>query len=353
VHGHYYARSSTRSTDDAAAVVADTFNAPAARLLQSGLAAFSCAVRTLLPPGGAALMDQHVYYECATALLEYANLTGARIFSVDLRCETSISEAIAAADGRIDVIVGDSPANWFLHHLPLARLRQIADDLDAKLLLDTSVQPLQKAALAFADLVVVSLSKWPSAGHTIGGAVIGQRSMIDRVTRVAAVDGHAMSAEVAFTVLQQLPTLRDRIATASAKAQLIAPLLTAHPFVRSVRLASGDELGNLIGGMVVLELEDESTGALLEQLIGYNSMCRSLTLPQLACTFGGVISTLEHFGSNVRQRTGLAADRQRTGEARIPSNFVRLSIGSEEGEALADGLLKLLNLVRDRYLYVP
>jgi cystathionine beta-lyase/cystathionine gamma-synthase len=252
---------------------------------------------------------------------------------------------------KVDVIAGDSPANWFLHTLPLKMLRDLANRYGAKFVVDASVQPLQKDLSVMADLVVVSLSKWPSAGHTLGGAILGSNDLVAQVERVAAIDGHAMPAEAALTILQHLPTLEDRMRSASIKARYVRDALLQHPQVSGVRLPDDPALQGLCGGQLVIELKDPEVGIALEQLIGFNAFNHALTLPQLACTFGGVISTLEHFTSNVRHRDGMAKDRSTTGESLIPDTFVRLSIGSESAEELAAGLTLLLNLTCERHAY--
>lgn len=350
--GNYYARKSTRSNASATAAVARSFQTEAAHLVQSGLAAFSCAVRALLPRNGVALVDSELYYESKAALLEYAAITGSKLVTANLGDPNNIDRALAGVP-QIDLIIIDSPSNWFLTCKPVARLKNLAREYGAKLLIDVSVQPMQNEVIAMADLAVVSLSKWPAAGYTLGGAILGSVKELELVQHVAAIDGHVLSAEAAYTLMQQLPSMPERITNASSKARQIQQQLHGHPEVAAVRLAEDPYFGSECGGQLVIELVDASIGDAFEQIVGFNAYSSVLTLPRLACTFGAAVSTIEHFASNVRHREGIAIDRRATGEALIPDNYVRVSIGADPANELAAGLALVLRLARDRYAYEP
>lgn len=350
--GNYYARKSTRTSAHATAVVARVFHSESAHLVQSGLAAFACAFRALLPRNGVALVDWELYYESKAALLEYAWLAGIDVITANLSDTASIDHALSSVS-RLDLVVVDSPSNWFLTCQNVARLRELADRHGAKLLIDISVQPLQPETVALADLAIVSLSKWPTAGHTLGGAVLGPKKYVELAERAAAVDGHVLSAEAALTLLQQLPSLPDRIANVSRKARQIRGQLLDHPEVAIIRLAEDGYFRSECGGQLVIELVDAKLGCVIEQIVGFNAYSAVLTLPQLACTFGASVSTIEHFASNTRHREGLATDRSATGEALIPGNFLRISVGNCTATDLAAGLALVLRLARDCHPYEP
>jgi cystathionine beta-lyase/cystathionine gamma-synthase len=212
---------------------------------------------------------------------------------------------------------------------------------------------MQNEVIAMADLAVVSLSKWPAAGLTLGGAILGSVKQVELARCVAAIHGHVLSADAAHTLLQQLPSMPDRIANASRKAREIKQRLLGHPEVAAVRLAEDPYFGSECGGQLVIELKDASIGNALEQIVGFNTYSDVLTLPQLACTFGAAVSTIEHFASNTRHREGVALDRRATGEALIPENFVRVSIGTGPANELGSGLALALGLARDRHAYAP
>lgn len=350
VAGDYYARSTTLSTRELAAAVCDMFAMPAAHLVQSGLAAYSCAARSLIPPGGVALVDEASYYECKASLLEYGLASGTKILTADLRRPVSITQALSGVD-HLDAILGDHPANWFLHSLPITELRNLANARGAKLIIDASVQPLQPDLAKAVDLMVLSLSKAPSNGYVQGGAILGDPRLVAGATRTAAIDGHVLDSRAAHAIHQQLPELPDRLLAQSRKAQYLKRLLERHPLVQAVRVADPALHGGLSGGVLVIELRESAHGDELERLVAFNNESSVLTLPRLVCTFGGAISTIEHFHSTPRHRDGVATDRVATGEALIPPNFVRVSAGADRAEDLGNSLWLLFNLIARRGAY--
>lgn len=246
------------------------------------------------------------------------------------------------SDGQIDVFFCDNPRNWWLDTFDLKTIVQLAKIRGAKLIVDTSVQPLRPALAAGADLVIVSLSKYPSMGLTLGGAILGNdQNDVDKTRLAGMEEGHVMAPEAAFTTWQQSITLRDRMCALSYKTEKISEFLKSHKSVFRVRLPNPEFLNGLIGGQLSFHLTNPGQGPLIEKVIGYNSLSAKTSL-NLACTFGASFTTLEHFASNVRHRTGIP--REDTSEIFIPDDMIRIGVGNEPSEDIIDDLDFALNI---------
>ena len=86
-----------------------------------------------------------------------------------------------------------------------------------------------------ADLVVLSTSKYYSAGTCIGGAVIGEGKLIRKVSTEARVMGQHVSPLHAQRIIDVMPTLDERAARAAELADSIAHDLQQHPAIIEVK----------------------------------------------------------------------------------------------------------------------
>jgi zinc D-Ala-D-Ala dipeptidase len=329
IPGHHYARTRHPNERQVAKQLGAIVGGEDAILCPSGLSAIVTTVWAYIPPGGRILLDKHIYYESMASIRELGIRLNWEVTIADLSDSSNITSQKLWG---IDAILVDHPCNWILSCPRLTLLKETIDHSETRLIVDTSIQPLQRLLeLGLADLVVLSLSKYPSFGMTIGGAIIGSNSTLAPIRKLNAVLGSALAPEAAATVLHHLPSLTDRMETVSERARRVAAFLREIPFVSDVSLPDLGTVEALPGGqitfMVTPEIADRA-----EAVVAANAMDPSFPLA-FACTFGTSFTTFEHFDS--RNNTTCHPS---TGSAYIEPGRIRLGIGHESTDRLIEGL---------------
>jgi cystathionine beta-lyase/cystathionine gamma-synthase len=283
----------------------------------------------LMPPGGTLLYGSDVYYECELAFRRHAAERGWTL----MRRE-SVEQALRGGD-TADVVYVDSPSNWLLRTYDLAMLADVAHEKGAFLIVDVTLQPCQPALCHGVDVVVCSLSKDASLGCTTAGGVASRdRRLLERIDAVARADGSIVTPDTAHAIHLQVRSLRDRLTAQTSKVNMIAQMLREAPSVRRVRVADATRAGGMTGSQLSFHLRDVDHGTALEKVVGHRALDPSMTL-NLACTFGTVFTTIEHFFSNPRDR-GHSGETEN--ENAIPPDLVRLGVGCEDGDRIIDDL---------------
>lgn len=337
--GHYYGRASHPTNDQLTCYYQHLFNAETVELFSSGLSACIGALEATMPKGGTLIYDSHIYYETYQAITKYlAPLNNWSLKNIDLIQPQNLYEFFDKAD----VVYMDNPQNWFLNTFDINNLVSIAHDCGTLLIVDASVQPLQKALEAGADLVVISLSKYPSTGLTFGGVVMGPRHLLGKVHYSRTKRGDVLAPQAAFTILQQSQTLQDRLNGLDVKARRLAEFLKSRQDVSHVRIPNPEFLNNLTGGQVTFHLKDgREAGWKTEVTVAAQFYNPTFTL-HLGCTFGTITTTFEHFASNKRYRPDIKYEE--SNESLIPDDLIRIGIGCEPIEKIIQDLDIVLNM---------
>jgi O-succinylhomoserine sulfhydrylase len=295
-------------------------------LTPNGLSACLSAVKAVIPTGGTLVYDKYIYYEVERGLMEIAAARGWALHALDFTHIPSLAEALHGLV-LVNALFCDNPRNWWLDSLDTQAIAQLANAHGARLIVDTSVQPLQDPLRTGGDFCVISLSKYPSLGLTLGGAVLARDADTGALVSMAAESvGHHLGQEAATTILMQIVSLRDRLDSLSRKAEDLAYRLRNLSCIRHVRLPNASLCGGFSGGQISFHLQLPEQGRLLEKIISHNSLSAWHSL-HLACTFGACITTVEHFQSNPRKREGLPVEV--TNENFLPADLVRLGLGCE------------------------
>ncbi|MFI6345774.1 PLP-dependent transferase [Streptomyces sp. NPDC050560] len=310
----------------------------------SGSAACLAAFQALVPPGGTVVYDRYCYYEIERSLIAMADVFGWHLAEADFTDLRAVEETCAELARRghgVDLLFCDSPRNWWLESLDIEGLARIGGSVGALLAVDSSVQPLQDLLGRGADAVIVSLSKYPSLGMALGGMVLTDREMVHTAVHRAAVDRTVMlSGDNAMAIWAQAVSLRDRMASVSAKTERIAAHLTGLTSVRAVRIADGARSGGFTGGQIVVHTASSDVAHVAERLVGHNAL-RSRSGLHLACTYGSCMTTFEHFASNARHLSGLPP--RAFAEALLPDDMVRVGVGCEDVDDIIADLDLVLN----------
>jgi D-alanyl-D-alanine dipeptidase len=338
IKGHDYVRTRHPTLEGLGDLLKREFNANKIYLLESGLSACLVSLKALLPPGGTLLYDKFIHYETRRSIVNLAKLYKWHLISEDLIDANIIG--ITGKNTNIDAVFVDNPRNWFLDTLDIAATAKICKQIKAKLLVDISLQPLQDALGKGADVAVVSLSKYPANGMTIGGAIICHDSQLGQAIENTCIDeGHVLSPCAATTIWEQATSLSDRLHNVSHKAEVVAKLLSMESSVKKVRLPNKALLNGYCGGQLSFHIHNIAQGNIMEAIIGHNSLSMSQCL-HLACTFGASFTTFEYFGADRQNSSGLSA--QTSNERLMPNDMIRLSIGCEPVDKLVKQLTILL-----------
>jgi cystathionine gamma-synthase len=246
----------------------------------------------------------------------------------------------AAVRPSTTVVWCETPTNPLLGIADIAGLAEIAQDADARLVVDnTFASPYLQQPLALgADVVVHSTTKY-LGGHSdvVGGAVV---CTDDGIAEQVGFHQNAMGAVAgpfdAWLVLRGIKTLGVRMDRHCSNAERIVEFLAEHPAVSQVLYPGlaehpGHEVAarqmRKFGGMVSFRLRGGEETAL--------KVCGLVDVFTLGESLGGVESLIEH---PARMTHASVAGSP----LEVPGDLVRLSVGIENVEDLIADLAAAL-----------
>jgi cystathionine gamma-synthase len=283
------------------------------RVFASGLAAIA-AVLDQVPVGGTVVALSHSYLG-SQSLLKHAEARG--VYTHVLVDALDLPTLLAAVRESSMVII-ESPTNPALEVVDIEAVAAVAHEVGSVLVVDnTFATPILQRPLELgADIVVHSATKF-IAGHSdvvMGAAITRDPDRLAAITAFRSIQGATPGPMEVFLALRGLRTLALRVERAQSNAAELVQRLAAHPKLVEVRYPG-------FGAIVALVLAD---GPAADEFIASVKLCRHAT------SLGGVESTLER-------------RRRWSGEApTIPEGLVRLSVGIEHIEDLAEDLLQAL-----------
>lgn len=201
--------------------------------LASGVAALHAVFFTFLRSGDHVVSSDVTYvatYRLLTELLP--DKYGITATLVDSSDPEAVRAAIRPETRLVHV---ETPANPSTRITDVEAVAAIAHEAGALLSVDaTFATPILQRPLALgADLVVHSLTKYLNGhGDAMGGAVIGDRALTDRIRTDAQVNvGGVLSPFAAWLIMRGAVTLPLRMRQHCASAQTVAEWLAADPRV--------------------------------------------------------------------------------------------------------------------------
>jgi cystathionine gamma-synthase len=234
----------------------------------------------------------------------------------------------------------ETPTNPLLGIADIAAVADVARTAGARLVVDnTFASPYLQQPLALgADVVLHSTTKY-IGGHSdvVGGALVTSDDELAEALRFTQnAVGSVPGPFDAWLTLRGAKTLAVRMERHSDNAERIADLLARHPAVTRVfypGLAEhpGHEVAakqmRRFGGMVSFTLAGGREAAL--------RVCAATEIFTLAESLGGVESLIEHPGAMTHASVAGSV-------LEVPDDLVRLSVGIEDIEDLAEDLRKAL-----------
>jgi len=205
-------------------------------VLATGVAALSGVFFTFLEKDAHIICSNVSYVAVYRLLKEYfPDKYGVETTLVDTG---NVDEIRKALRPNTKIIHIETPGNPTTRVSDIAEISEIAHSLGALLTVDsTFASPFLQQPLALgADLVIHSLTKYINGhGDSMGGAVIGQKKLIDQIKRQAMVNlGGAISPFNAWLIMRGAVTLPLRMKQHSESAMKVAEFLEGHASVAFV-----------------------------------------------------------------------------------------------------------------------
>jgi cystathionine gamma-synthase len=299
----------------------------------SGMGASDVLLRVLLRPGDHIVIPHDAYGGTFRLVDKVLTHWGVEYTPVDLG---DVAALRAAMRPTTRAIWCETPTNPLLGIADIAAVADVAGTAGARLVVDnTFASPYLQQPLALgADVVLHSTTKYVG-GHSdvVGGALVtSDDELADALRFTQNAVGSVPGPFDAWLTLRGVKTLAVRMERHSDNAERIADLLAGHPAVTRVfypGLAEhpGHEVAakqmRRFGGMVSFTVAGGREAAL--------RVCAATEIFTLAESLGGVESLIEHPGAMTHASVAGSA-------LEVPDDLVRLSVGIEDVEDLAEDL---------------
>lgn len=304
----------------------------------SGMGASDVLMRVLLRPGDHIVVPHDAYGGTFRLVDKVLTGWGVEYSAVDLG---DIDALRAALRPSTRVVWCETPTNPLLGIADIAAVADVARSAGARLVVDnTFASPYLQSPLALgADVVLHSTTKYVG-GHSdvVGGALVTSDDELAEGLRFTQNSvGSVPGPFDAWLTLRGVKTLAVRMERHSDNAERIAELLGGHRAVEKVLYPGlpdhpGHEVAakqmRRFGGMVSFTVAGGRDVAL--------RVCAATKLFTLAESLGGVESLIEHPAAMTHASVAGSA-------LAVPDNLIRLSVGIEDIEDLADDLKGALN----------
>jgi methionine-gamma-lyase len=327
--------------------------AEACILFSSGMSAIATTILAFIRPGDVILHSQPLYggTETLVARTLAAYGVGAVGFA-DGVDETELRKAASTAEaqGRISVIITETPSNPLNTLVDLELVRRIADDIGSRqqhrprIICDnTLLGPVFQHPLACgADVTVYSLTKYVG-GHSdlIAGAALGAEELMRSIRLLRGAFGTQLDPHSCWMIGRSLETLGLRMERAGSNARTVAEFLRDHPRVAKVHYLPF--LPADAPQRRVYEAQSTAPGSTFSfdikgGLAEAFSCLNRMQIFKLAVSLGGTESLACHPATTTH--SGVPADiRTRIG---VSNATIRLSVGIEHPDDLLADLAQAL-----------
>jgi methionine-gamma-lyase len=337
-----YGRFGTRTTREAASLIARLEQGEAAVLTSSGMAAIATVLTTLVPRGGLLACAQVVYGGTEALIDNELTARGVKVVRFDARDPDSLA-ALLGGDRQPDLVWAESIANPLLEVARMTELGILCRAAEVPLGVDATFTGgmAQHPLTLGASVVVHSATKYLN-GHSdvIAGVIVGDDAMIERCFSTLKRTGPCIDPMAAWLIARGIRTLPLRWAKQCESAALLADRLVEHPAVQRVYWPGFD--GAIMraapltspGGMLAFELVD---------LLAVESFLARVKLCSHAASLGG----LETLLCSPAKTSHAMIDPEVRRAKGIADGLVRVSVGIEDAEDIWADLEQALEPVFD------
>ncbi|RWD93426.1 cystathionine gamma-synthase family protein [Mesorhizobium sp.] len=325
-------------------------------LFSSGMSAIATTLFAYARPGDAILHSQPLYGGTETLLTR--TLTGFGIEAVGFadgvdEAAVRVAADTAVGNGRVSVILIETPSNPTNSLVDIALMRRIADEIGARqgttpiIVCDnTLLGPVfQRPIEHGADVSVYSLTKYVG-GHSdlIAGAAMGSKAVTKPIKALRGAIGTQLDPHSCWMLGRSLETLSIRMERANDNARLVAEFLRDHPKVEKVHYLPFVGEDTPAGRTYRAQCSGAGSTFSFDIRGGQKAafaFLNSLQIFKLAVSLGGTESLASHPAAMTH--SGIPFDvRQRIG---VLETTVRLSIGVEHPDDLIADLTQALAAV--------
>jgi cystathionine beta-lyase/cystathionine gamma-synthase len=313
--------------------------AESAIFLSSGMGATALAHLAVLRPGDHLISSSWIYGGTRKLFDEELSRWGIAITYCSPDEPRQWRKALRKTTRAIFV---ETPTNPLVRVLDLGKVAQIARESGMALLVDsTFASPINFRPLEHgADVVITSATKYLN-GHSdvIAGAVAGEGTFIEEVTRLMRLWGQSLDPHSAWLIDRGLRTLAVRMQRHSENGMAVATWATGQAQIEAVHYpglpdhrdhAIASESLDGFGGMMGLQIRGGAAGA--------ERFLRRLRLVTHAPSLAGVESLI----SEPRLTSHAALTPAGRAALGFPDGFVRLSCGLEDADDLIADLEQAL-----------
>ena len=312
------------------------------RATASGMSAVHVALQGLVRAGDHVVAGRALFGSCRWILSQWMPRFGVDVTFVDA---TDPAAWAAAVRPNTRAFLVESPANPLLEVTPIAEVAALSRSAGARLVVDNvfATPIFQKPLELGADIVVYSATKHiDGQGRVLGGAILGSAELMTEAYRdILRHTGPALSPFNSWVLLKGLETLDLRVRRQSDNAGKVTETLASHPAVSRVVFPGRKDhpQANLIasqmtgpGSVVAFDLGTrERAWAFLD----------ALGIVDIPNNLGDAKSMATH-PSTTTHRSLSESERLEIG---LTEGWVRMSVGLEDAEDLAEDVVQALDRV--------
>lgn len=293
----------------------------------SGMAAILSTCMALLKAGDHIVCSRSVFGTTTVLFSKYLQKFGVQVTTVEL---TDLTQWQAAITPSTRLLFCETPSNPLCHVADIAALSTLAKANECLFVVDNCfcTPALQKPLSLGADIVIHSATKYlDGQGRCLGGAVVGEKALMDEVLGFIRTCGPSMSPFNAWVFSKGLETLGLRMNAHSANAQAIAEYLNAHPSVAVTHYAG---LPSHPGHALAAKQQTAFGGVLSFEIKGDKAACwrfiNATQLMSLTANLGDAKTTIVHPATTTHGRLS-AEDKAAAG---IKDTLIRIAVGLED-----------------------
>jgi O-succinylhomoserine sulfhydrylase len=312
------------------------------RATASGMSAVHVALQGLVRAGDHVVAGRALFGSCRWILSQWMPRFGVDVTFVDATDPAAWADAIRP---NTRAFLVESPANPLLEVTPIAEVAALAKQAGARLVVDNvfATPVFQKPLELGADIVVYSATKHiDGQGRVLGGAILGGTELMSEAYRdILRHTGPALSPFNAWVLLKGLETLDLRVRRQADNAVRVTEALCSHNAVRRAVFPGRPDhpQANLIaaqmsgpGNVVAFDLGTrERAWAFLD----------ALGIVDISNNLGDAKSMATH-PCTTTHRSMSESERLEIG---LTEGWVRMSVGLEDAEDLAEDVLQALDKV--------
>lgn len=314
--------------------------AEACRSTATGMAAVHAAMLSHLKTGDRVVASRALFGSChwiVSTLLPRYGIEAEFVAGADLDAwRVALSRPAA-------LVLLESPSNPMLEIVDLRAVARLAHAAGAIVVVDNvfATPLLQRPMELGADVVVYSCTKHiDGQGRVLGGAVLGRKEWVENTLQPFLRNtGPAMSPFNAWLLLKGLETLSLRVEAMCRSARTLADRLAENPAVSRVWYPERSDHPQ--HALAMAQMSAGGTLVAFEVAGGKEAAFRfmnALRLVAVSNNLGDSKSLVTHPATTTHMKIG-PEERARLG---ITDGVVRLSVGLEDVEDLADDLLGAL-----------